>query len=210
MEQAASAGEILLSTETAALLPGRCLGPDKGPGVLLRRAPPGHTEKLPLRPRPAMPYETVAQCLSPTIRAHVLAGGGMSEHRAVTIAFIRFEGTDALIERIGSEATAEALQRLVSVVQAAADERSPPTPPTSTRAGDPDGVRGTLASLADAGSACRSRCGSSIPNSPVYRRHRGRFAGDIDFLSAHGHRDGRCREPAARLMARFWDRYDDG
>ena len=123
MEQAADAGEILLSTETAALLPGRCTGDSKGPGMLLQRAPPGHTEKLPLRPRPAMPYETVAQCLSPPIRAHVLGGGGMSEHRAVTIAFIRFEGTDALIERSGPDATAEALQRLVSVVQAAADEQ---------------------------------------------------------------------------------------
>ncbi len=123
MEHAADAGEILLSPETAALLSGRCLGEGKGPGTLLLRAPPGHSEKLPLRPRPAMPYETVAQCLSPTIRAHVLDGGGMSEHRAVTIAFIRFERTDALIERIGPDATAEALQRLVSVVQLAADEQ---------------------------------------------------------------------------------------
>ncbi len=123
MEQAADAGEILLSTETAALLPGRCTGDSKGPGTLLRRAPPGHTEKLPLRPRPAMSYETVVRCLSPAVRAHVLAGGGMSEHRAVTIAFIRFEGTDALILRSGSHAAAEALHRLVSVVEAAAEEQ---------------------------------------------------------------------------------------
>ena len=31
-----------------------------------------------------------------------MGGGGTSEHRPVTIAFIRFEGTDALIEAAGS------------------------------------------------------------------------------------------------------------
>ena len=41
----------------------------------------------------------------------------MSEHRAVTIAFIRYEGTDSLIERGGPHGAAEALQRLVSVVE---------------------------------------------------------------------------------------------
>ena len=46
-----------------------------------------------------MSQEMVAQCLSPAIRAHVLGGEVCPEHRAVTIAFIRFEGTDALIER---------------------------------------------------------------------------------------------------------------
>ena len=122
MEQAADAGEILLSTETARLLPVRCLGDRKGTGVLLQRTPPGRTEKVPLRPRPEMPYEMVAHCLSPPIRAHVL-GAGMSEHRAVTTAFIRYEGTDALIERSGPHVAAEALQRLVNVVATAAEEQ---------------------------------------------------------------------------------------
>jgi class 3 adenylate cyclase/tetratricopeptide (TPR) repeat protein len=122
MEQAADAGEILLSADTATLLPVRCLGRRKGSGVLLQRTPPGRTEKVPLRPRPAMPYEMIAHCLSPPIRAHVL-GGGTSEHRAVTIAFIRYESTDALIGRSGSQAAAEALQRLVNVVAAAAAEQ---------------------------------------------------------------------------------------
>ncbi len=123
MEQAAEAGEILLSHDVATLLPSRCLGERKGPGVLLQREPPGDSEKLPLRPRPPMSYETIARCLSPAIRAHVQGGGGMSEHRAVTIAFIRFEGTDALIERSGAHAAAEALQRLLGVVGSAAEEQ---------------------------------------------------------------------------------------
>ena len=123
MEHAAEAGEILLSTETAALLPARCLGDAKGPGVLLKREPAGHAPKMPLQPRPPMPFGTLARCLSPAIRAHVLEGGGTSEHRPVTIAFIQFKGIDALIERGGPDAAADALHRLVSAVEAATEER---------------------------------------------------------------------------------------
>jgi class 3 adenylate cyclase len=119
MEREADAGEILLSPETAALLPSSCLGEPKGPGVLLQREPPGVTEKLPLIARPRMPPETLLRCLSPAIRDHVLGGGGTPEHRPVTIAFIRFEGTDALIDLHGPAGAAEALHRLVSAVEAA-------------------------------------------------------------------------------------------
>jgi class 3 adenylate cyclase/tetratricopeptide (TPR) repeat protein len=121
MEHAAVAGEIMVSPETALFLPSSCVGEPTGPGKILRREPSGYTGKSPLRPRPKMPAETLAHCLSPAVRAHVLAGGGTSEHRPVTIAFIKFEGTDALIEQHGPEAAAEALHRLVSVVQAATE-----------------------------------------------------------------------------------------
>ncbi|MCC7215632.1 MAG: tetratricopeptide repeat protein [Burkholderiales bacterium] len=122
MEHAATAGEILVSTETVPLLPARCLGKPKGPGVLLAREPAGTVEKLPLVPRPKISPETLERCLPPAVRAHVLAGGGSSEHRPVTIAFIRYEGTDALISRHGPDAAADALHRLVAAVDAAADE----------------------------------------------------------------------------------------
>ena len=111
-----------VSPETAALLPTECLGDPKAPGVLLRHEPPGHDEKRPYIPRPKMAPEPLVRCLSPAIRAHVLAGGGTSEHRPVTIAFIRFEGTDALIEQHGAQAAADALHQLVSVVEAATEE----------------------------------------------------------------------------------------
>ncbi len=123
MEHAAQAGEILLSTEAAALLPGRCLGKAKGPGVLLQREPTSHTARMPLKPRPALPQETIARCLSPAIRAHVLSGDVASEHRAVTIAFIRYEGIDALIDRSGPHAAGEGLHRLMGVVEAATEEQ---------------------------------------------------------------------------------------
>ncbi|MBK7743754.1 MAG: tetratricopeptide repeat protein [Betaproteobacteria bacterium] len=120
MEQAASAGEILLSTQTAALLPAACLGAALGPGVLLNEVP-GEIAERPLVPRPNVPPATLAHCLSPAVRAHVVGGGGSSEHRPVTIAFIRYEGTDALIAAQGPEAAAEALHQLVSVVEAATE-----------------------------------------------------------------------------------------
>ncbi len=123
MEHTASAGQILISPETGALLPGRCLGATKGPGVLLVREPAGSTEKLPLIPRPSIAPEALTRCLSPAVRAHVLEGGGASEHRPVTIAFIRITGTDALIEHSGPAAAADALHRLVSVVEAATEEQ---------------------------------------------------------------------------------------
>ena len=123
LEHEASAGEILVSPETAALVPNRCLGKAKGPLRLLVREPPGHFQKMPLNPRPEMPEELLARCLSPAIRAHVMGGGGASEHRPVTIAFVHFDGTDALIEQHGPQAVAEALHRLVSVVEAATEEQ---------------------------------------------------------------------------------------
>jgi len=54
MEHSASAGEIVISPETTAFLPGWCLGEARGAGTLLRREPPGHTARMPLIPRPKM------------------------------------------------------------------------------------------------------------------------------------------------------------
>lgn len=116
MEHAAGAGEIVVSPETAALLPSRCLGDPKGPGQLLRREPATKYGDIAVTPAPDIEPELLARCLSPAIRAHVEDGGGSSEHRPVTIAFIRFEGIDALIETAGVAAAAAALDRLVSTV----------------------------------------------------------------------------------------------
>ena len=122
MEHEASGGEIVMSPDTARLLPPECLGVAKGDGFLLAQSPPGQSGKLTLREPPAVPPELLARCLSPSVRAHVLAGGGMPEHRPVTIAFIRFEGTDTLIDAHGAASAAHALHRVVSAVSAAADE----------------------------------------------------------------------------------------
>ena len=120
LEHAASAGEIVISPQMAAQLPAGCAGGAKGAGIFLRREPPG-SRKVPLAARPDMPAEQLAHCLSPAVRAHVMAGSGASEHRPVTMAFIRFDGTDALIAQAGPDAAADALHRLVCAVDAATE-----------------------------------------------------------------------------------------
>ncbi|HET9341006.1 MAG TPA: adenylate/guanylate cyclase domain-containing protein, partial [Casimicrobiaceae bacterium] len=120
METEASAGEILLSPATAELLPAEARGEPKGAGILL--APlDGEPAALPHRARPALPAATLATCLSTLIRAHVVAGGVTSEHRPVTVAFLKFEGTDALIESKGEAEAARVLDQMVRTVQAAVD-----------------------------------------------------------------------------------------
>jgi class 3 adenylate cyclase/tetratricopeptide (TPR) repeat protein len=120
MESAATAGEILLSPATASHLPSRLVGKAKGPGWLLRSAPHGlggvGTDAALPTPLPDLePYVPVA--LRESIEA-----GTEPEHRSATVAFVHFDGTDALIERDGPAAAAAALDELVCDVQGAVDE----------------------------------------------------------------------------------------
>lgn len=122
IQHCADADEIAVSADTAALIGDESLGPVKASARLLRAAPPaGEYVDMPLRPRPVLPAETIAACLPPPIRAHVQAGGGSSEHRPVTIAFIRFESIDALVDRDGAERAADALHAIVTIVEKACD-----------------------------------------------------------------------------------------
>jgi class 3 adenylate cyclase len=120
METEATAGEILLSPEAARGLPASCLGTEKGPGVLLATMP-GEPETVPHKARPDLPAGTLARCLPAAVRAHVVSGGGSSEHRPVTVAFLRYEGTDEMLASQGPQATADALHRLLGAVEAAAE-----------------------------------------------------------------------------------------
>lgn len=121
MEQSASAGEILVSPSTAALLPAAYLGAPRGPGRLLARLPPG-TDHAPVEPAIEPAEDQLVACLSTAVRDHVLAGGQPPEHRPVTVAFLRFGGTDALVAEEGPAAAAAALGDLLALVQAAADD----------------------------------------------------------------------------------------
>ena len=185
METEASAGEILVSPATAALLPAEARDAPKGPGILL--APlAGEPETLPHRARPDLPAATLATCLSSLIRAHVVAGGVTSEHRPVTVAFLKFEGTDALIETKGEPAAAEALDRLVRIVQDAADAQD-----VALLGSDLDGNGGKLILSAGAPKvtgddeermllAARRILESDLPIPVRIGVHRGAvFAGDI-------------------------------
>ncbi|MEO8755148.1 MAG: adenylate/guanylate cyclase domain-containing protein, partial [Casimicrobiaceae bacterium] len=210
MEHGAEADEILLSPETAALLPAECADAPKGPGVLLRQEPPGHAEKMTVKPRPEMSAERVVHCLPPAIRAHVQAGGGIPEHRPVTIAFIRFEGMDALIEQQGEAAATEALHRLVTAVEAATEARN-----VALLASDVDADGGKLILTAGAPTASgddeehmllalRGIVDSSVPIPIRIGVHRGSvFAGDIGAIFRRTYTVmGDAVNLTARLMAK--------
>ena len=72
MEAAASAGQVLLSPETAAMLPRRALGATAGPGVLLARSLFNH-HVAPDEEIDRPDDDEIIRCLSAEVRAHVLA-----------------------------------------------------------------------------------------------------------------------------------------
>jgi class 3 adenylate cyclase/tetratricopeptide (TPR) repeat protein len=122
MEATASAGQILLSPATAALLPPAVVGSPKGDGHLLRSAPA-------LRATSALPPKDVrgvdlASALPREVQEHLLAGGGDTEHRQVTTAFLRFEGVDGLVALKGPDAAADALEAFLASVERAVDEHA--------------------------------------------------------------------------------------
>ncbi|MFN2615209.1 MAG: adenylate/guanylate cyclase domain-containing protein, partial [Actinomycetota bacterium] len=119
MESIAEAGDILVSDATAASIDRSLLGERKGPGTLVRdRALPEHEDSFP--PRPPATDDDLLRVVPVALREHLLDGGGDSEHRHVSIAFVHFDGTDELIRERGAAETAEALAALVTDVQRAA------------------------------------------------------------------------------------------
>jgi class 3 adenylate cyclase/tetratricopeptide (TPR) repeat protein len=122
MEHDAEAGDIMMSPETAALLPPRCRGRPKGPGILVAREPSGQVHGL-----DAVSFDLdvpdAEVGLSVAVREHVLGGGGAPEHRTVTVAFVHFDGTDEMIALEGPEVVASELEELVQRIQEAVEEQ---------------------------------------------------------------------------------------
>ncbi|HLW16911.1 MAG TPA: adenylate/guanylate cyclase domain-containing protein [Actinomycetota bacterium] len=120
MEQTAEAGEIVVSTATAAALPSRLVGEPKGNGYLLRGAEIALDE---LSPADDAGYDVdVTSAIPLEVRAHLLGGGCEPEHRLTTVIFVRFENVDATIEAEGAARLAEHLELLLDRAQRAADE----------------------------------------------------------------------------------------
>ena len=121
MESTATAGEILVSRDTAAALPARALGQPKGEGILLRSGPPtlsfGRDDVEVL-----ISSIDVAQGVPVTLRERLLSGAAEPEHRTATVAFVHFDGVDGLIEQRGVDVTAAGLHELITCVQHAAEE----------------------------------------------------------------------------------------
>ena len=122
MESTAEAGEIVVSADTARALRPAWLGPAKGEGWLLRRPPLGPAAERPPGVS-AGPGVRLADFVPVALRESLVAGALEPEHRRVTVAFVHFDGTDALLERSGPEAMARHLDVLVGDAQRAADRQ---------------------------------------------------------------------------------------
>jgi len=119
MESSAQANEILISAETAALLPAGTATKAKGPGHLL-------TGNL-ARPEVTIARQRSARfdaaCFVPAgLRDHLAQATLTAEHRQVTVAFVIFTGTDAVLAEHGAAELQRRLDALVAATQDAADE----------------------------------------------------------------------------------------
>jgi class 3 adenylate cyclase/tetratricopeptide (TPR) repeat protein len=114
-ETAAEAGEIVVSSATAAALEPSCVGSQRDPGNLLKRPPSLERDRTP--PVGDVSDIDLACCVPVALSSHLLAGGGEAEHRPLTVAFVHFEATDDLLSAEGPEALADALQRCLDLVE---------------------------------------------------------------------------------------------
>jgi class 3 adenylate cyclase/tetratricopeptide (TPR) repeat protein len=122
MEGTAEAGEILVSDRTAAALPLRLLGSPKGDGILLRRVKEAASIDLtgPVEVPAALDLSVAVPV---ALRRSMLDGVLGPEHRRVCVAFVHFDGTDALIQQSGPSETAARIADLVESVQRATEEQ---------------------------------------------------------------------------------------
>ena len=124
MEGTADAGEIVVSSDTAALINAEQLGAAKGDGILLRRQARISVGLRGFEPPPQpVPAEVDLTIGIPVaLRDLLISGSGDAEHRRVTIGFLHYDGTDDLLAALGADPFADALHELVSAAQAACDE----------------------------------------------------------------------------------------
>src|SRR5262245_14569163 len=116
MEGTATAGEILVSHDTAAALPPKVIGQPKGEGVLLRSGPTGLSIDKDQKEVKLSGIDITA-CIPVALREHLREGATDPEHRNATIAFVHFDGVDGMLAERGADVVAAGLDELVGVVQ---------------------------------------------------------------------------------------------
>ncbi|WP_353813427.1 adenylate/guanylate cyclase domain-containing protein [Agromyces sp. SYSU T00266] len=119
MEGAATASQILLSPETAALLPRSSVGAVRGPGRLLRRSPDVEQSGFLAAVSPEV---DLRQFVPVGLRRTLESGAIDPEHRPAAIAFLHYAGFDRLVAEDPAHA-AVLLDELVAEVQRCADDR---------------------------------------------------------------------------------------
>ncbi|WP_400994594.1 adenylate/guanylate cyclase domain-containing protein [Agromyces sp. GXQ0307] len=118
MEGAATASQILLSPETAALLPRSSVGAVRGPGRLLRHRPEVEQSGFLAAESPEV---DLRQFVPVGLRRTLQSGTIDPEHRPAAIAFLHYAGFDRLVAD-DPEHAAEVLDDLVAEVQRCVDD----------------------------------------------------------------------------------------
>lgn len=119
MEEAAEAGEIMVSHSTASGLTAADLGAPRGSGQLLRRAPSVDGDASP--PIAAHHADEIDGFVPVALRPVLRAASPTGEHRRVTIGFVKYLGADRIIEQEGLVEFADRIDELVNITQQAAD-----------------------------------------------------------------------------------------
>ncbi len=118
MEAAATAGEIVISAETAGLLRPAHVGRPKETGFLLARSPRVLPD-LRVHHRDVTGID-VRACLPEVTSNHLLAGETDGEHRLVSVAFVELSGVEAISARSGPDGVADAIDYVIRTCQEAA------------------------------------------------------------------------------------------
>lgn len=95
LEDLATAGEIVVSAETAAQLDPGWLAEERDGARLMTRLAPGASA---IPPPPDVPGRNLEEYVPRPLRDHLAVASGEAEHRQVTVAFLKLSGTDAAIE----------------------------------------------------------------------------------------------------------------
>jgi class 3 adenylate cyclase/tetratricopeptide (TPR) repeat protein len=119
LEDAAESGEVLASPRTAEALHGFVAA--ERDGAYLLRPEAGDVELPPQPEQEEPPAGRLAELVPPALRMPIEEGAVEAEHRRVTAAFVRYSGTDELVE--SSDEAAETLAQLAEVISVETEER---------------------------------------------------------------------------------------
>jgi predicted ATPase/class 3 adenylate cyclase len=116
LESQATAGQVLVSPQTASALEQAWLGPVRHGARLLRKDVGDDDVSAHLAAVESEPGDDLTQYVPEPLRAHLLLEAGEAEHRQVTAAFLEFSGVDELLATEGPEAVHARLETLAGLV----------------------------------------------------------------------------------------------
>jgi class 3 adenylate cyclase/tetratricopeptide (TPR) repeat protein len=116
LERAAGIGQVLVGKAAAAHLGTGMVAPWQDPGHRLVRMP-AHAEIIRPQIVDTWPDTEAHRLLPPQLRTFLSQSSREPEHRTVAVAFLRFDGTDALLAQDGPDALTVAIDELVRNVQ---------------------------------------------------------------------------------------------